>query len=137
MTLISRARATPTRCGSSTVRPQPGITPTRECVSANRARSEATRKSQLSATSSPPVTATPLIAPISGFVRGGSAPGTAAAVVVAIVPCRRVGPSVVLARAELLEVDAGRERRIGAGEDHHVDGVIGFEFENRLRRAGS
>ena len=47
MTLISRARRTPTASGSSTVRPQPGMTPTRAWVSAKRARSEATRKSHV------------------------------------------------------------------------------------------
>src|SRR6266480_3843319 len=72
--LISRARATPMRWGSRTVRPHPGMTPTRACVSAKRARSDAMRKSQFNATSNPPVTATPLIAPISGFVRRGNAP---------------------------------------------------------------
>ncbi len=56
------------------MRPQPGMTPTRACVSAKRARSDAMMKSQLSATSKPPVTATPLTAPISGLVCGGNAP---------------------------------------------------------------
>ena len=40
--------------------------PTRACVSANTARSEATRKSQPSAISSPPVNVAPLIAPMIG-----------------------------------------------------------------------
>ena len=62
------------RCTSRTVNPQPGMTPTRACVSAKRARSEAMRKSQFSATSKPPVTATPFTAPIKGFRWGGSAP---------------------------------------------------------------
>src|SRR5487761_100392 len=39
----------------------------RAWVSAKRARSEATRKSQLRASSNPPVTATPFTAPMSGF----------------------------------------------------------------------
>ena len=72
--LISRARRTPIAWGRSTVRPQPGITPTRVWVSPNLACSLAIRKSQLSASSNPPVTATPLIAPISGLVRRGKGP---------------------------------------------------------------
>ena len=62
----SLARRTPTASGSRTVRPQPGMIPTRAWVSAKRARSEATRKSHASASSKPPVMATPLIAPITG-----------------------------------------------------------------------
>ena len=42
----------------------------RAWVSAKRARSEATRKSQLRASSKPPVTATPLMAPMIGLVVG-------------------------------------------------------------------
>ena len=72
--LISRARRTPIACGSSTVRPHPGITPTRVWVSPNLACSEATRKSQLRASSNPPVTATPLTAPISGLATCGNGP---------------------------------------------------------------
>ena len=72
--LISRARRTPIAWGRSTVRPQPGITPTRVWVSPNLARSLAIRKSQLSASSNPPVMATPLIAPISGLVNRGNGP---------------------------------------------------------------
>ena len=66
--LISRARRMPIACGSSTDSPQLGITPTRAWVSPNFARSDATRKSQLSASSKPPVTAAPLTAPTSGLV---------------------------------------------------------------------
>ena len=77
--LISRARRTPMACGSSTVRPQPGITPTRECVSPNFASVEATRKSQFSASSKPPVMATPLTAPMSGLVSAGNGPRTPSA----------------------------------------------------------
>ena len=56
------------------MRPQPGITPTREWVSPNLACSLATRKSQLSASSNPPVMATPLTAPISGLLTFGNGP---------------------------------------------------------------
>ena len=47
--------------------PPPGMMPTRAWVSAKRARSDATRNVHCSASSSPPVTATPLIAPMTGF----------------------------------------------------------------------
>ena len=61
----------PTFCGNRTDSPQVGSSPTRAWVSANRARSEAIRTSQYSASSSPPVTAAPLIAPITGLLIGG------------------------------------------------------------------
>ena len=88
--LISLARRTPTAWGSRTVRPQPGWIPTRACVSAKLARSEATRKSQLSASSNPPVTATPLMAPMTGLETGrkGSHPRSSR-----VSPPRRRGPS--------------------------------------------
>ena len=59
---MRRARSGPISWGSRTVRPPPGITPTRAWVSAKRARSEAMRKSQFSAISNPPVTAAPFTA---------------------------------------------------------------------------
>ena len=46
--------------------PPPGRMPTRTCVSANTARSDAMRKSQPSAISMPPVNVAPLIAPTIG-----------------------------------------------------------------------
>ena len=46
--------------------PQPGTTPTRAWVSANRAAVEAIRKSHMSAISKPPVMAKPLTAPMIG-----------------------------------------------------------------------
>ena len=61
-----RAMAAPTNWGSRAVMPPPGRMPTRAWVSANTARSEATRKSQPSAISSPPVNVAPLIAPTMG-----------------------------------------------------------------------
>ena len=69
--LIRRARPMPTFCGSRTLSPQVGSRPTRAWVSANRACSEAIRMSQYSASSSPPVTAAPLIAPITGLLIAG------------------------------------------------------------------
>ncbi len=69
--LIRRARPTPTFCGNRTLSPQVGSRPTRAWVSANRAFSEAIRMSQYRASSSPPVTAAPLIAPITGLLSGG------------------------------------------------------------------
>ncbi len=72
VTLISLARRWPTASARSTVSPQPGMMPTRAWVSAKRARSDATRKSHVSATSKPPVTAAPLTAPMTGFVVSGN-----------------------------------------------------------------
>src|SRR6185312_12412047 len=51
--------------------PHPGSSPTRAWVSANRAFSDAIKMSQLSANSKPPVTHTPLIAPITGVLIDG------------------------------------------------------------------
>ena len=65
--LILIAVRRPTAAGSRTVRPQHGSTPTRAWVSAKVACSEAIRKSQCSASSSPPVTAEPLMAPMTGL----------------------------------------------------------------------
>ena len=69
--LMRRAIPTPTFCGSRTESPHVGRSPTRAWVSANRACSDAIRMSQYKAISSPPVTAAPLIAPITGFDIGG------------------------------------------------------------------
>ncbi len=67
MSDISIARGKPIQRASSTVIPPPGMIPTRACVSAKRARSDATRNVHCNASSRPPVTATPLIAPMIGF----------------------------------------------------------------------
>ena len=56
----------PIRRGRICVIPQLGVIPTRAWVSANLAASEAIRKSAISAISSPPVTANPLTAAITG-----------------------------------------------------------------------
>ena len=72
----------------------------------------------MSASSKPPVTATPLIAPISGLRTLGNGPRT---------PWLRAAVGAAAAaevagrRAELLEVEAGAERRVGTGEDDDVD----------------
>jgi len=68
--LICRATRAPTAAGSSTDAPQPGTRPTRACVSAKAARSEAISRSQCRASSSPPVIATPFTAPINGVDSG-------------------------------------------------------------------
>ena len=81
----SLARRNPTASGRSTVSPQPGMIPTRAWVSAKRARSDATRKSQASASSKPPVMATPLIAPITGVSMSGNGPVAARPPVAALV----------------------------------------------------
>ena len=54
-------------------RPQPGAMPTRACVSAKRACGLASSTSQASASSKPPVTAAPLMAPITGPLKRASA----------------------------------------------------------------
>jgi hypothetical protein len=46
--------------------PQPGMMPTRACVSAKRASVDAISRSHASASSKPPVTATPFTAPMMG-----------------------------------------------------------------------
>ncbi len=101
--------------------PPPGITPTRAWVSAKRARSDAMRKSQHSASSRPPVTVGPLMAPMIGVSCGG------------IIPTCRAGfaLTLLLHRSELggqrLEVHAGAERRVGSGEHHAADVVAPVE----------
>ena len=72
--LKRRARPGPIRLGRVMVRPPPGIAPTLACVSANRAASEATKMSQLNASSRPPVMAGPLTAAMMGVSWGGSIP---------------------------------------------------------------
>src|SRR5689334_5119008 len=72
--LIWRARDRPTASGSRTDRPQPGSTPTRAWVSAKTARSEQMTMSQLSTSSSPPVTAAPFTAAITGLLTGAHGP---------------------------------------------------------------
>src|SRR5262249_49627123 len=143
--LISFARRRPTVWGRNTLIPPPGVTPTRAWVSPNVARSDATRKSQPRASSKPPVTAGPVIAPVTRLVivhstvkglRGSSArPPARVAAVGASPPRARVAPTdEVRGRgAELAEVEAGAERGVGAGEDDHVDGVIGFGGRERDR----
>ena len=64
--LMRRARSIPTSWGRRIVSPPPGMTPTRAWVSAKRARSDAMRKSQHRASSRPPVTVGPLMAPMIG-----------------------------------------------------------------------
>ena len=72
------ARPGPMKRASRAESPQPESRPTRACVSAKRASGVAINRSQESAISKPPVTASPLIAPMTGWwsVRssfGGSA----------------------------------------------------------------
>ena len=64
----------PMSSGSRMLIPPPGTTPTRAWVSAKRARSDAMRKSHDMANSSPPVTAAPLIAPMTGVLWTGMRP---------------------------------------------------------------
>ena len=121
----SLARRNPTASGSSTVRPQPGMIPTRAWVSANRARSDATRKSQASASSKPPVMATPLI---GADDRVSACPGTG--------PWlhglrRGAGLRAGTAGRQLLQVDARAERGVGAGEHDGREVVARVEVAQR------
>ena len=69
----STAWRRPTAVGSAALIPQPGMRPTFACVSAKRARSDATIMSQASAISSAPVTHTPFTAAIVGRVHARTA----------------------------------------------------------------
>ena len=64
--------------------PPPGMTPTRAWVSAKVARSDAMRKSQHMASSRPPVTVGPLMAPMTGVRAGGIMPRSADRVALAL-----------------------------------------------------
>src|SRR5215471_15872372 len=79
--------------------PQPGMMPTRACVSAKRASVDAISTSQPSASSKPPVIAKPLMAPMMGIGQLAVARGLA---------------------AQLLQVEPGAEGPPRAGEDQHV-----------------
>ena len=127
--LISFALRTPTTWGRNTLIPPAGITPTRACVSANAARSDATRKSHASASSKPPVTHGPLIAPMTGLAHLPERGERARSAASSAPPTRLRG---VL--PELAQVEAGAERGIGPGEDHDVD--VGVGVGRRQRRAG-
>ena len=88
-------------------------------MSAKRANSEATRKSQLSAISRPPVTQGPLTAPTTGLrtpliARPGSVGGQGSP------------------RGDLLHVRFGAERRIGPGEHDDVDVGVSVHFGAHL-----
>ena len=128
----SMARRTPMVCAMSTVIPPPGITPMRLCVSAKRATSDATRNVHCSATSKPPVTATPLIAPMIGLSISGK--NRYSPLVSRGGHRFDVGGPRRLAR-QLFQVHAGAERGIGAGEDHHVDVGIGAGVADRVPQA--
>ena len=106
------------------MRPQPGMMPTRAWVSAKRARSDATRKSQASASSKPPVMATPLMAPITGVSMSGNGPAGGAR----LAGGRGLAQGVA-AGGELLEVEPGAERRVGTGEDDGGDVVALVELD--------
>ena len=93
--------ANPTASGSSTLIPPAGVKPTRAWVSPKRARSDAIRKSQASASSRPPVAQAPFIAPIDGGAhvrqRGERR----------VVAAQRARCDTL---AELFQVEAGAER---------------------------
>ena len=82
-------------------------------------------RSQASATSSPPATAKPSIAAMSGLRDGAlDDPGEAA-----------VADPRALAGDEGLEVHAGAEARAGAGDDADREVAVGVELVERRRHA--
>ena len=129
----SRARRTPTAWGSRTVRPQSGMMPTRAWVSANARPlgrdEEVAAQSQLEP---------------AGDGHAVDRPDDRLAderertallrrpVVVAEGLDRRSG-----ARAQLLEVEPGAERGVGAGEDDDVDPVVAVEVADRAVERGA
>ena len=134
MKLISFARRTPMACGRSTVRPQPGITPTRVCVSPNFARSEAIEEvaveRELEAAGDGGAVDRADDRLLHQRERTVLAGRRCAAVGVA-------GAEVATRRAELLQVEARAERGIGAGEDDHVDVVAPVGLAKQLTAAGA
>src|SRR6476661_3313599 len=107
---------TPTFCGSRTDSPHVGSSPTRAWVSAKRACSEAIRMSQYSASSSPPVTAAPLMAPITGLVIGGH--------------CGEISGSCDESPSSLRSRPA-QNTGVGAGDDDDIDVVTGLRIAQR------
>ena len=121
--LICFARGTPIQRANRTVTPPPGCTPTRECVSAKRACSDAMRKSHVSASSSPPVAVAPLIAPITGFSVSSNSPRVGSSCA-----CANTPPSLPASLRSTPAQNAGSV----AGEDDHVDVVVGVERAHRV-----
>ena len=121
----ARCRSAATASGDS---PQPGITPTRAWVSAKRAFSLAIRMSQASATSNPPVIATPLIAPITGLRHSSIAlTGFSSA------PVALAEPSAPGCEPELLQVEPGGEGALArAGQHHRAHVVVGVDRGHHL-----
>ena len=123
-----RAIAGPTTCGSRAVMPPPGRMPTRAWVSANTARSEAMRKSQPSAISRPPVNVAPLIGADdrrAHLARSGVMQLCDLELLEVLQP----------ESLRLLEVDAGAERRVGAGQHHGAHGRSSSASRQRGVRA--
>ena len=110
--------------------PQPGTMPTRACVSAKRALVEATRMSQLIASSMPPVIAKPFTAAMVGLPSARNARVD-----------RAVRPELVRGERrglEFLQVHAGGEGLLaGTGDDHHLDRVVGTQCRERRAEAAA
>ena len=104
------------RAESRCVPPLPGRLPIRTSGSWNDASRARDPHVAASTSSSPPPTAGPLTAAISGLLKASAAwrPGRL---------CPAAGPG----RQRLLEVDAGAKRRAGAGEHGDANVVVGVE----------
>ena len=103
--------------------PPPGKTPTRACVSPNFADWAATRRSHWSASSSPPVTAAPLIAPITGFDIGCHVPPPGAHGPVLAPSGARFSPLVPSSFRSRPAQNAGPDA--GENDDVHVVAFLG------------
>src|SRR5215204_75245 len=101
--------------------------PRRISISPSRASSDATRRSQASASSNPPPTAQPWTAAIVGFSTFASAPvvGMHARADARAARVDRAGPA---ARRDLLEVEAGREGAIACAADDD-DADVGIRID--------
>ena len=123
----SRARPSPTRRGSRTVPPSTRGTPKRRQNTPNTASSAATRRSHQTASSSPPATAWPSTAAMTGFDEGEAGrPHRSRAV---------LGDPVAGPRGDGLEVGPGAERPRGPGQHGH-GGARRRRRTPRRRRAG-
>ena len=122
----------PTTRGSRCVPPAPGVTARRTSGRPSLARSEAIRRSQHSASSSPPPSALPSIAAIVGI---GSSARRRATPASSSWRSRPPGPAL---RLELADVRAGRERPLAApGHDDRPDVAGRRRLERRQRRVAA
>ena len=107
--------------------PMPGMMPSLISGWPNFAVSAAMMKSHCIASSQPPPSAKPATAAITGLRAFAVASQVADEVA-----HEHVDDGLV---RHLLDVGAGREGLLGAGEQHAADAVVGVERRDRLRRA--